>query len=190
MVRVSDSETMIGMLNIKSRDGQTMCASIELQRSRKKAGKTVDLQRARVWHVSQSCDGMLGESLRARKGEGARTSGRRWCLTAVDQHEVGRVAAHEAAEERRLDVGDEGGGADDHATHGHQRVAEIDAYNQAANVLSVAATKAMIYETVGLKPEAAMAVALERFKPVFESNDAVEGMRAFREKRLPVWTGK
>ena len=122
MVRVSDSETMIGMLNIKSRDGQTMCASIELQRSRKKAGKTVDLQRARVWHVSQSCDGMLGESLRARKGEGARTSGRRWCLTAVDQHEVGRVAAHEAAEERRLDVGDEGGGADDHATHGHQRV--------------------------------------------------------------------
>jgi len=60
----------------------------------------------------------------------------------------------------------------------------------AAAPLAVNATKAMIYETAGLKPEAAMAVALERFKPVFESDDALEGMRAFREKRLPVWTGK
>lgn len=60
----------------------------------------------------------------------------------------------------------------------------------AAAPLAVNATKAMLYEATGLKPEAAMALALERFKPVFESEDALEGMRAFREKRLPVWKGK
>jgi enoyl-CoA hydratase len=60
----------------------------------------------------------------------------------------------------------------------------------AAAPMSVAATKAMIYETAGMKTEAAMAASLARFKPVFESEDALEGMRAFREKRPPVWKGK
>lgn len=60
----------------------------------------------------------------------------------------------------------------------------------AAAPLAVSATKAMIYETAGLEPQAALAAALERFEPVFESEDAQEGMRAFREKRPPVWNGK
>lgn len=60
----------------------------------------------------------------------------------------------------------------------------------AAAPLAVSATKAMLYETATLDPEAAMAASLERFKPVFESEDAQEGMRAFREKRPPVWKGK
>jgi len=60
----------------------------------------------------------------------------------------------------------------------------------AAAPLAVNATKAMMYETAGLDAKAAMAASLARFAPVFDSEDAVEGIRAFREKRKPVWKGK
>jgi len=60
----------------------------------------------------------------------------------------------------------------------------------AAAPLAVSATKAMIYETATLDHDAALAASLQRFEPVFESEDAQEGMRAFREKRPPVWKGK
>jgi enoyl-CoA hydratase/carnithine racemase len=60
----------------------------------------------------------------------------------------------------------------------------------AAAPLSVAATKAMIYDTAGLDTVSALEMALARFEPVFESDDAMEGMRAFREKRPAQWTGR
>lgn len=60
----------------------------------------------------------------------------------------------------------------------------------AAAPLSVAATKAMIYETAGLDPGSALQASLARFAPVFESEDAMEGIRAFREKRPPQWKGR
>jgi enoyl-CoA hydratase/carnithine racemase len=56
--------------------------------------------------------------------------------------------------------------------------------------LSVAATKRMINEHMGLDRKASIAATKRLFAPVFSSQDAVEGMRAFAEKRKPVWTGK
>ncbi len=67
-----------------------------------------------------------------------------------------------------------------------QALAEVVASNAP---LSVRAAK----ETVGLfnqyDPETAFSRAEEIWRPVYESNDAQEGPRAFREKRPPHWTG-
>ena len=60
----------------------------------------------------------------------------------------------------------------------------------AAAPLSVTATKAMMYETAKLDDEAALEHSLSRFQTVFDSEDALEGLRAFKGKRPPIWKGR
>ena len=61
----------------------------------------------------------------------------------------------------------------------------------AANApLSVQAGKRMVAEVARLSPEAAFARAEAIWEPVYRSEDAQEGPRAFREKRRPDWKGR
>ena len=61
----------------------------------------------------------------------------------------------------------------------------------AANApLTVRAGKAMVRATAGLSPAEAAAVADEIYEPVYASDDAQEGPRAFAEKRPPRWQGR
>jgi enoyl-CoA hydratase/carnithine racemase len=55
--------------------------------------------------------------------------------------------------------------------------------------LAVATTKRIIVESQEWSPSEAFARQREIMVPVFESNDALEGARAFAEKRAPCWTG-
>jgi enoyl-CoA hydratase/carnithine racemase len=72
-------------------------------------------------------------------------------------------------------------------------VAETQALAEsvAANApLSVLAGKAMVYAAAGRTREAAWEEAEELFRPAYLSADALEGPRAFREGRPPVWQGR
>jgi len=54
--------------------------------------------------------------------------------------------------------------------------------------LAVAATKRVMIESRGWAPQDVWSRQFEILAPVFASNDAKEGARAFAEKRLPQWT--
>lgn len=68
--------------------------------------------------------------------------------------------------------------------------AEFAAVIAANAPLTVRAGKAMIRATAGLSPTEAAAVADEIYAPVYASDDAQEGPRAFAEKRPPQWQGR
>jgi enoyl-CoA hydratase/carnithine racemase len=61
----------------------------------------------------------------------------------------------------------------------------------AANApLSVRAAKAMVYAAAGRRREEAWEEGERLFRPAYLSADALEGPRAFQEKRPPVWRGR
>jgi len=56
--------------------------------------------------------------------------------------------------------------------------------------LSVMAAKESFYKAMDLGCQAGFEKALEIYEPVYASEDAVEGPRAFAEKRKPAWKGR
>jgi enoyl-CoA hydratase/carnithine racemase len=68
-----------------------------------------------------------------------------------------------------------------------QRIAEGIAANAP---LSVQAAKRMVRESTRLEMSAAYALAEQIWEPVYLSEDAQEGPRAFSERRTPIWQGR
>ncbi|AZK98115.1 MULTISPECIES: crotonase/enoyl-CoA hydratase family protein [Streptomyces] len=64
---------------------------------------------------------------------------------------------------------------------------ELAAAVNACGPLAVEAVKACVYETAGLPEADGLAAELARGRPVFDTEDAAEGARAFTEKRAPVY---
>jgi len=56
--------------------------------------------------------------------------------------------------------------------------------------LSVFAAKESLLRGMDLGPTAGFEKAIEIYRPVYESEDAQEGPRAFSEKRKPIWRGR
>jgi enoyl-CoA hydratase/carnithine racemase len=56
--------------------------------------------------------------------------------------------------------------------------------------LAVAAAKHAVDRGLDLEMDAALALELEQYETVLRSEDRLEGLRAFAEKRRPVWKGR
>lgn len=56
--------------------------------------------------------------------------------------------------------------------------------------LAVAAAKRAVDQGLGLDLDAALAVEQEQYETVLRSEDRLEGLRAFAEKRRPLWRGR
>lgn len=56
--------------------------------------------------------------------------------------------------------------------------------------LTVRAAKQMVYRSAAAHFAASFDEAEELFRPAYESQDAQEGPRAFREGRRPTWLGR